>query len=310
MSEIFVANEKVYKAKKITFNVLTYLFLALVAIAILIPFYWMLLTSLKSQMLMERIPPLLFLKPSQWEISNYFKLFDVVASGPRKGEPLFPFFTYMRNTIVVSLATTAGTVITTVLSAFAFARLNFKGRDTLFAILIGTMMIPGEIFILTNFLTVNSLGWYDIYDQTFMDVLLAMTLPFMTSVFYIFYLRQTFKQIPNELYYAAKVDGTSDFQYLLKIMIPVAMPTIVTITILTSMGAWNAYIWPAIITTKDSFRLVSNGLRGAFTDTGTGRTDFGQQMASATLVTLPLLILFFTFRKQIMRGVSRSGIKG
>ncbi|MBN2504790.1 MAG: carbohydrate ABC transporter permease [Bacilli bacterium] len=310
MAEVFVKNEKVYKAKKIAFNIATYVFLAAIAIAVLIPFYWMLLTSLKTEELMLRIPPILFLKPEDWEISNYYKLFEVVQSGPRRGEPLFPFFDYMRNTIIVSLVTTAGTLITTVLSAFAFARLNFKGRDIMFAVLIGTMMIPGEIFVLTNFLTINSLGWYDIMDQTFMDVLFAMTLPFMTSVFYIFYLRQTFKQIPNELYYAAKVDGTTDFQYLLKIMIPVALPTIVTITILNSMGAWNAYIWPAIITTKDEFRLVSNGLRGAFTDTSTGRTDFGQQMASATLVTLPLLILFFTFRKQIMRGVSRSGIKG
>ncbi len=310
MAEVFVKNEKVYKAKKIAFNVLTYVFLGAIAIAVLIPFYWMILTSLKNESMISQIPPILFLKPEDWQLSNYYRLFDLVESGPRRGEPLFPFFTYLQNTIIVSLVTTAGTIITTVLASFAFARLNFKGRDTLFAILIGTMMIPGEIFILTNFLTINRLGWYDIMDQTFMDVLLAMTLPFMTSVFYMFYLRQTFKQIPNELYYAAKVDGTTDFQYLLKIMIPVAAPTIITIIILNSMGAWNAYIWPAMITTKDEFRLVSNGLRGAFTDTSTGRTDYGQQMASATLVTTPLLILFFVFRKQIMRGVSRSGIKG
>ncbi len=310
MSDIYVKNEKSYKAKKITFNILTYLFLIAIAIAILIPFYWMLLTSMKSDELMRRIPPLLWLNPKEWQLSNYYRLFELVASGPRRGEPLFPFFTYMRNTVVISIITTTGTMITTVLAAFAFARLNFKGRDIVFAILIGTMMIPGEIFILTNFLTINRMGWYDIMDQSYMDVIFAMTLPFMTSVFYIFYLRQTFKQIPNELYYAAKVDGTTDFQYLLKIMIPIALPTIITITILNSMGAWNAYIWPAMITTKDEFRLVSNGLRGAFTDTGTGRTDYGQQMASSTLVTLPLLILFFTFRKQIMRGVSRSGIKG
>ena len=136
-----------------------------------------------------------------------------------------------------------------------------------------------------------------------------MTIPFMTSVFYVFYLRQTFRKIPDELYFAAKVDGTSDFKYLMKIMIPIAMPTIVTIIILNSMGAWSAYIWPAMVTAKDSFRLVSNGLRGAFTDT-TGRTDYGQQMAASVLVTLPLIVVFFVFRKQIMRGVSRGGIKG
>ncbi len=309
MSDVFVVNEKAYRAKKILTNVASYAFLALVALIILVPFYWMLLTSLKSQLLMEEIPPLLWLKPSQWELSNYSSLFALVQSGPRAGSPLFPFFTYLRNTVVVSIITTTGTTITTILAAYAFARLNFKGRDIVFAILLGTMMVPGEIFILTNFLTIAKLGLYT-FDQTYGQVLVAMTVPFMTSVFYTFYLRQTFKQIPNELYYAAKVDGTTDFGYLLKVMIPVASPTIVTIIILNSMGAWSAYVWPAMVTMKDEFRLVSNGLRGAFTDTGSGRTDFGQQMAAATLVTVPLLILFFTFRKQIMRGVSRSGIKG
>jgi multiple sugar transport system permease protein len=309
MSDVFVANEKVYRAKRILANVLSYAFLGLVALVVLIPFYWMLLTSLKSENMMTQIPPLLFLKPADWKLTNYTLLFEVVGSGPRAGEPLFPFVTYMKNTVIVSLITTAGTTITTILAAFAFARLNFKGREAMFAILLGTMMVPGEIFILTNFLTIAKLGLYT-FDQTFGQVLIAMTVPFMTSVFYTFYLRQTFKQIPNELYYAAKVDGTTDFGYLLRVMIPVASPTIITIIILNSMGAWSAYVWPAMVTMRDEFRLVSTGLRGAFTDTGSGRTDYGQQMAAATLVTLPLLVLFFTFRKQIMRGVSRSGIKG
>ena len=310
MSEVFVENEKTYKRKKIITNIITYTFLSIIAISILIPFYWMLLTSLKSYTEIQQIPPILFLKFSDWKITNYTDLFLLVESGPRRGQPLFPFFTYLGNTVLISLLTTAGTIITTILSAFAFARLNFKGRDTVFSILLATMMVPGEIFIITNFLTINKFGWYDIMNQTYSDAVLSMTLPFMVSVFYIFYLRQTFKQIPNELYYAAKVDGTSDFKYLMKVMIPIAMPTIVTITILNSMGAWSAYIWPALVTTQDQYRLVSNGLRGAFTDSTTGRTDFGQQMAAATLVTLPLLIVFFAFRKQIMRGVSRSGIKG
>jgi len=310
MAEVFVKNEKSYKVQKIISNVLTFSFLGAIAIIVLVPFYWMILTSLKSAQMIESIPPILFLKPSQWQLTNYKLLFQLVESGPRAGQPLFPFFTYMKNTIVVSIITTTGTTITTILAAFAFARLNFKGRDIVFAIIIATMMIPGEIFILTNFLTINKLGWYDIMSQSYSDAIFAMTLPFMTSVFYTFYLRQTFKQIPNELYYAAKVDGTTDFKYLIKVMIPVAMPTIITIIILNSMGAWSAYIWPAMVTTKDQFRLVSNGLRGAFTDSGSGRTDFGQQMASAALVTAPLLVVFFVFRKQIMRGVSRSGIKG
>lgn len=310
MADVFVKNQTSYKTKKIISSILTYSFLVAVSITILVPFYWMILTSLKNATMIESIPPILYLKPSEWKIFNYTSLFELVQSGPRAGQPLFPFFTYMKNTIVISILTTIGTSTTTILAAFAFARLNFKGRDIVFALIIATMMVPGEIFILTNFLTINRLGWYDIMNQTYLDAILAMSIPFMTSVFYTFYLRQTFKQIPNELYYAAKVDGTTDFKYLLKIMIPVAMPTIVTIIILNSMGAWSAYIWPAMVTAKDEFRLVSNGLRGAFTDTSTGRTDYGQQMASATLVTLPLLIVFFTFRKQIMRGVSRSGIKG
>lgn len=310
MAEVYVKNELSYKAKKTIFHILVYAFLILITISVLIPFYWMLLTSVKSQVMIEQVPPILFLKPADWEINNYKLLFEVVQSGPRRGQPLFPFFTYMKNTILVSIITTAGTTITTILASYAFARLKFKGSNLVFVILIATMMIPGEIFILTNFLTVYRLGWYDVFNQTYWDAVLAMTIPFMTSVFYMFYLRQTFKQIPNELYFAAKVDGTTDFQYLWKIMVPVAMPTIVTIIILNSMGAWNAYIWPNMIATRDEYRLVSNGLRGAFTDSGTGRTDFGQQMASAVLVTVPLLILFFTFRKQIMRGVSRSGIKG
>jgi len=309
MSDEFIVNEKAYRTKKILTNFASYAFLVVVALIILVPFYWMLLTSLKSQNLMEEIPPLLWLKPSQWQLSNYTSLFSLVTSGSRAGQPLFPFFTYLKNTVVVSLITTAGTSVTTILAAFAFARLNFKGRDVVFAVLLATMMVPGEIFILTNFLTIAKLGLYT-FSQTYGQVLVAMTVPFMTSVFYTFYLRQTFKQIPNELYYAAKVDGTTDFGYLLRVMIPVASPTIITIIILNSMGAWSAYVWPAMVTMKDEFRLVSNGLRGAFTDTGSGRTDFGQQMAAATLVTVPLLILFFTFRKQIMRGVSRSGIKG
>lgn len=306
----YIENEKTYKIRVFISNFILYTFLSIVAISILIPFYWMLLTSLKSIIDIEQIPPIIFMKISDWKITNYTDLFLTVPSGPRAGEPLFPFFTYLENTLVVSLLTTTGTLITTVLSAFAFARLNFKGRDTVFAILLATMMVPGEIFILTNFITVFKFGWYNIFDQTYLQATLALTIPFMVSVFYIFYLRQTFKQIPNELYYAAKVDGTSDFKYLTKIVIPIALPTIITITILNSMGAWSAYIWPALVTAEDKFRLVSNGLRGAFTDTATGRTDYGQQMAAAALVTLPLLLVFFTFRKQIMRGVSRSGIKG
>jgi multiple sugar transport system permease protein len=213
----------------------------------------------------------------------------------------------MGNTVLVSTISTIGTVVTTVFASFAFARLNFNGRDFLFMMMIATMMIPGEIFVITNFLTVVELGW--IRNQTYLTAILAMTLPFMTSIFYIFFLRQSFRQIPDELYYAAKVDGTSDLKYLFKIMVPIAMPTIITITILNAMGTWNAYIWPRLVTQQQEFRLVSNGLRDAFNDIA-GRIMYNEQMAAALLVTFPLLVVFLLLKKYIIRGVSRSGIKG
>lgn len=302
----FTANPRLYRIKKILVTALTYLFLTFVALVILLPFYWMLLTSVKTTTMINQAPPLLWVPFRDWALSNYTGLFEI----NRFGQQIFPFFTYMRNTLLVAAITTSGCLVTTILAAFAFARLNFKGRDTIFAILLATMMIPGEIFVLTNFLTINDFGWYDIHNQTYGEAILAMTIPFMTSVFYTFYLRQAFKQIPNELYYAAKVDGTGDFGYLLKIMIPVASPTIVTIVILEAMGAWSAYIWPVLVTTKVEYRLVSNGLRGTTFMDNASVVQYGQQMAAAVLVTLPLLIVFFVFRKQIMRGVSRSGIKG
>ena len=174
-------------------------------------------------------------------------------------------------------------------------------------VFIATMMIPGEIFVITNFITVSRFGW--LTDQTWFDALLAQTAPFMTSVFFIFFLRQAFKTVPDELYYAAKVDGKTDWEFLWRIMVPVGMPTILTITILNAMNTWNAYIWPNLISMKDEFKLVSNGLRDAFS-TSAGRPIYNEQMAAAMIVTVPLIIVFLLLKKYIMRGVSRSGIKG
>jgi multiple sugar transport system permease protein len=193
-------------------------------------------------------------------------------------------------------------MVTTVLAAFAFARLNFKGKEVLFSILLATMMIPGEIFVITNYATVSSLGWKNTYT--------ALVLPFMVSVFYIFFLRQTFRQIPNELYLAAKVDGTGDFKYLWKVMIPMAKSTITSILILSMMGTWNAYVWPNLVAGDDNMLLVSNGLMKIFAATDETKPMVAYQMAAAVLVTLPLLVVFLLLRKQIMNGVSRSGIKG
>ena len=287
------------KRRNVVFLGLVYAFLVGFAIVVLIPFYWMLLTSIKSfNQIYSEIPPSLWVPFKDMVFRNYLNALDAA-----------PYITYMKNTVIVAFFATVGTVVTTVLASFAFARLNFKGRDLLFAVLIATMMIPGEMFVITNYITVSDLGWYSPLGQTQTQAFLALTTPFMTSVFYIFFLRQAFKQIPDELYLAAKVDGTSDFKYLRRIMVPIESPTIITITILNAMGTWSAYIWPNLVTSKDEYRLITNGLRNAYTDFS-GQVAYNEQMAAAMIVTLPLLIVFLFLRKYIMRGVSRSGIKG
>ena len=293
-------NRQQQKIKDLIFKILLYTGLVLFAIFVIIPFYWMILTALKSDADLQALPPKLFLPFSDLTFQNFVDAF-VRA----------PFGRNMLNTIVVATLGTIGTIITTVLAAFAFARLNFKGRDALFAVFLATMMVPGEIFVITNYSTVARLGWLgaDEVSQTYIQALGAMSIPFMTSVFYIFFLRQAFKQIPDELYLAAKVDGTSDFKYLRRIMIPIAKPTITTIIILNAMGTWNAYIWPNLVIENPDFRLVTDGLRNAFSELA-GGTIFNEQMAAALIVTIPLLIVFLFLKKYIMRGVSRSGIKG
>lgn len=305
--------EKETKTKQIIVKVLVYGFLVFTAILITIPFYWMILTSLKPfDMIVNETQPSVFLRFSEMAFENYANAVQAA-----------PYFTFMLNTVTVSFFATIGTVFTTILAAFAFARLNFKGRDLLFSVLISTMMIPGEIFVITNFDTMARLGLLGgdkgilsflamndgIFTQSHLQANIALILPFMTSIFYIFFLRQTFKQIPDELYLAAKVDGTSDFKYLRRIMVPIATPTIITITILNAMGTWGAYIWPTLITQKTEYRLVQNGLREAYTDFA-GMVAYNEQMAAALIVTFPLLVVFLLLRKYIMRGVSRSGIKG
>ncbi|MFK5883776.1 MAG: carbohydrate ABC transporter permease [Candidatus Izemoplasma sp.] len=290
-------NNESYKLKAIFSKTMVYVFLVSFGFFVILPFYWMVLTSFKSAETIISNPPILWLWPNEWELSNFSDAMSKV-----------PYFRYMLNTVLVATLATIGTIFTTVLAAFAFARLNFKGRDTLFMLMLTTMMIPGEMYVITNYLTIADLGLLS--DQTYMMAIIALTLPFMTSVFYMFFLRQTFRQIPDELYYAAKVDGTSDLKYLLRIMIPIAKPTIITITILNAMGTWNAYIWPRLVADQELYRLVTNGLRGAAHVDNLGRPIFEEQMAATLIVTLPLLIVFLFLKKYIMRGVSRSGIKG
>lgn len=280
--------KKVQKIARIVYLTLTYLFLCIIAISVLFPFYWMLNSSLKSLTEYKWTKPSFFPQVIVW--SNYAKAYQAANLGG-----LF------LNTLYVGLVSTLLSIIITVLSAFAFARLEFKGKDAMFAILLATMMIPGELFTITNYATVYKLGWGNTYS--------ALIIPFLVSVFYIYLLRQNFKQIPNELYLAAKVDGTSDFKYLLKIMVPLALPTLISITILKMMGAWNSYIWPKLVANDEAHKMITNGLRSAFTATD-GQTDYPVQMAAVAIVSAPLFLVFLFLRKYIMKGVSRSGIKG
>lgn len=284
-----------YKALRFFNNFFMYGFLTILALFILIPFYWMIITSVKTnaRIQFEQINGILGFIPIEVTLDNFILVFGRSAQ--------VNFARYYLNTIFVALTTTSITIVTTVLGAFAFARLSFKGKEVLFTILLATMMIPGEMMVITNFQTISVLNWRD----TFM----ALIFPFSVSVFYMFYLRQTFQQIPNELYLASKVDGYGDFAYLWKVMIPIALPSIVTVIILEIMGSWNAYIWPQLVTESDNMLLVANGLMSIFQS-----TEFVQwnniKLAASVVVTTPLLVFFLIFKKYIMRGVSRSGIKG
>ena len=265
-----------------------YTFLGIMALIVLFPFYWMIISSLKTLSEYRMSVPTFW--PQKIMFSNYLDAFTTASLGR-----LFV------NTLYVGVVSTLLSLVITVLSAFAFARLEFKGRDTMFGLLLATMMIPGELFTITNYETVTKLGW--------MNTFTALVVPFLVSVFYIYLLKQNFMQIPNELYLAAKVDGTSDIKYLWKVMIPLALPSLISITILKMMGAWNSYIWPRLVANDEAHQMITNGLRNAFTDT-TGDVNYPVQMAAVAIVSAPLFLVFIFLRKYIMAGVSRSGIKG
>ena len=276
------------KVVKIVSQVLLYTFLIIMALIIIFPFYWMLISSVKSLAEYKRAVPTLF--PEKILFMNYAEAFTQAGLGR-----LF------LNTLYVGVVSTLLSLVITVLSAFAFARLEFKGKNALFAALLATMMIPGELFTITNYVTVYRFGW--------MNTFTVLIVPFLVSIFYIYLLRQNFLQIPNELYLAAKVDGTTDLKYLWKVMIPLSLPTLISITILKMMGAWNSYVWPRLVANDEAHRLITNGLRNAFTES-TGDVNIPVQMAAVAIVSLPLFLVFVFLRKYIMKGVSRSGIKG
>ena len=276
------------KAGRAVYLLAVYAFLLLMAAIVLFPFYWMLISSVKTLEEYRMSTPTFW--PQRIMLGNYVTAFTTANLGR-----LF------LNTMIVGVVSTLLSLVITILTAFAFARLEFKGKELLFAALLATMMIPGELFTITNYSTVTTLGWRNTYT--------VLIVPFLVSVFYIYLLRQNFLQIPNELYLAAKVDGTSDLKYLWKVMIPLSLPTLISITILKMMDAWNSYIWPRLVANDEAHRMITNGLRNAFTET-TGDVNYPVQMAAVALVSAPLFLVFIFLRKYIMSGVSRSGIKG
>ena len=270
-------------------KVVTYTLLTVWALIVLFPFYWMVLTSIKSYSSYnaEYVPQLYTTSPT---IQNYTDAFTAV-----------PLARYFMNTVVFTGITTALMLVVIVLAAFAFSRLDFAGKDLLFTAFLSLMMIPNELVIITNFVTITNLGLRNTFT--------GLILPSVTSVFYIYLLKENFDQIPDDLYKAAKVDGTSDFKYLTKVMIPICRPTIVTVVLLKVIECWNSYVWPRLITDNQLYFLVSNGIQ-EIRENGFGRENVPAMMAAVVVISVPLIVLFLIFRRKIMEGVSRGGTKG
>ena len=281
--------EKSGTAKRRILRTVTYVLLSFWALMVLFPFDWMILSSVKSYEAYngEFVPTLFTLSPT---LENYGEAFRAV-----------PLWSYFLNTVIFTLVTTALMLVVTVLAAFAFSRLQFKGKNLAFTLFLSLMMIPSELVVITNFVTVTSLDLRNSFA--------GLILPSVASVFYIYLLRENFSQIPDELYWAAKVDGTSDFKYLMRVMVPICRPTIITITILKVIECWNSYVWPRLITDDASHFLVSVGIQ-EIRENGFGRDNIPAMMAAVVAICVPLVILFFIFRKKIMAGMARGGTKG
>lgn len=284
--------QKISKAanmrKKVT-NGIIYGLLGVWAVIVLFPFYWMILTSVKSygSYNAEHIPSFFTLSPT---LQNYVDAFTTVSLGK-----------YLWNTLLFTVITTAIMMVVITLAAFAFARLDFKGKNLVFTLFLSLMMIPNELVVITNFVTITN---WDMRNS-----FLGLILPSVTSVFYIYLLKENFAQIPDDLYYAAKVDGTSDFRYLRRVMIPICKPTLITIVILKVIECWNSYVWPRLITDDPDYYLVSNGIQ-EIRENGFGRENIPAMMAAVVVISLPLIVLFLIFRKKVMEGVARGGTKG
>ena len=283
------ANGRAARRRSGAVQAVTYLGLSIWAVVVLFPFYWMVLTSLKSYAAYnaEYIPSFFTLSPT---LENYAEAFTAVPLGR-----------YLLNTLIFSVLTTAAMVVVSTLAAYAFARLSLRGKDLLFGLFLSMMMIPSELVVITNFVTITNLDLRNSFP--------GLILPSITSVFYIYLLKESFEQVPNELYKAAKVDGTSDLKYLWKVMVPICRPTLVTITILKLIECWNSYVWPRLITDDAAYFLVSNGIQ-EIRENGFGRENIPAMMAAVVVISVPLILLFLAFRKKIMEGVSRGGMKG
>ena len=266
-----------------------YTLLGIWGLIVLFPFYWMILSSVKSYSAYnaEYIPKLFTLHPT---IGNYIEAFTAV-----------PLTKYFLNTVIFTVATTAIMLIVIVPAAFAFARMEFRGKSLLFTLFLALMMIPNELVIITNYVTITNLDMRNSF--------MGLILPSVTSVFYIYLLKENFEQIPNELYYAAKVDGTSDLKYMLRVTLPICRPTIITVTILKVIECWNSYVWPRLITDDPAYFLVSGGIQ-EISENGFGRENIPAMMAAVVVISVPLIVLFLIFRKKIMAGVARGGMKG
>ncbi|MBQ7822368.1 MAG: carbohydrate ABC transporter permease [Clostridia bacterium] len=281
-----------YKNTSIFENIrkgIIYLFLGIWALAVLFPFYWMLLTSFKSYSAYnsEYIPKLFTASPT---FENYISAFTSV-----------PLADYFLNTLIFTVLTTAIMLAVIIPAAYAFSRLEFRGKNLVFTLFLALMMIPNELVVITNFVTVTELGLRNTFT--------GLVLPSVSSVFYIYLLKETFEQIPDELYYAAKVDGTSDFKYLRRVMLPICRPTVITVTVLKVIECWNSYVWPRLITDNEAYFLVSNGIQ-EIRENGFGRENIPAMMAAVVVISVPLILLFLIFRKKIMQGVARGGLKG
>lgn len=281
--------EKKAQARQKAGNTVIYILLAFWAVIVLFPFYWMVLTSVKSYGAYnsEYIPKFYTLSPT---LQNYADAFTAVSLGR-----------YLLNTTIFTVITTAVMMLVITLAAFAFARLEFRGKNIVFILFLSLMMIPNELVIITNFVTITNLDMRNSFP--------GLILPSITSVFYIYLLKENFEQIPDSLYYAAKVDGTSDLRYLLKVMVPMSKPTLITIAILKVIECWNSYVWPRLITDDERYFLVSNGIQ-EIRENGFGRENIPAMMAAVVVISVPLIVLFLIFRNKIMAGVSRGGLKG